>query len=132
MSVSDEPNRDAAKSFALRLAPVNGINVAPSMTRNRSRDHETSGESTMAGTKLQPELVDKLLDKLGSDDHFRSAFTKDPKAALQSIGASADVQCGGCMSPKQLASKDQFKRSRGKFRDAMLGQSSHEVFNLEA
>ena len=86
----------------------------------------------MAGTKLQPALVDKLLDKLGTDDHFRSAFSKDPKSALQSLGAPADVQCGGCMSPKQLASKEQFQKSRGKFRDAMLGQSSHEIFNLEA
>ena len=25
-----------------------------------------------------------------------------------------------------------FQKSRGKFRDAMLGQSSHEIFNLEA
>ena len=86
----------------------------------------------MPGTNLQPALVDRLLDKLGSDDQFRSAFSKDPKSALQSIGAPADVECGGCMSPKQLASKDQFKQSRGKFREAMLGKTSHEVFNLEA
>ena len=86
----------------------------------------------MAGTKLQPALVDKLLDKLGSDDQFRSAFGKDPKSALQSLGAPADIEYGGCMSPKQLASKEQFQKSRGKFRDAMLGQSAHEIFNLEA
>jgi putative modified peptide len=86
----------------------------------------------MPGTKLEPALVDKLLDKLGTDDQFRSAFAKDPKSALQSIGAPSTVECGGCMSPKKLASKEQFQKSRGKFRDAMLGQSSHQVFNLEA
>ena len=45
----------------------------------------------MAGTKLQPELVDRLLDKLGSDDQFRSAFSRDPKSALQSIGGQRVV-----------------------------------------
>ncbi len=86
----------------------------------------------MAGTQLQPALVDQLLDKLGSDDQFRSAFGKDPKSALQSLGAPADFQCGSCMSPKQLASKEQFQNSRNKFREALLGKTSHEIFNLEA
>jgi putative modified peptide len=86
----------------------------------------------MPGTTLEPALVDKLLDKLGTDDQFRSAFSKDPKSALHSIGAAPNVECGGCMSPKQLASKEQFQKSRGRFRDAMLSQSSHQVFNLEA
>ena len=59
----------------------------------------------MSGTKFAPNVVDKLLDNLGTDDSFRASFSKDPKAALQSLGAPADAACGGCMSPKQLASK---------------------------
>jgi len=86
----------------------------------------------MPGTKLAPNVVDKLLDKLGSDDSFRSSFSKDPKAALQSLGAPADVVCGGCMSPKQLASKEQFKQSRAKYHSALMGESAHLIFNLEA
>lgn len=87
----------------------------------------------MAGTKLGAALVDKLLDKLGTDDQFRSDFSKDPKSALHSLGAPPDcAEVGGCMYPKNLASKDQFQKSRQKFRDAMLGQSDQHVFNLEA
>lgn len=86
----------------------------------------------MAGSKLTSDVVDKLLDKLGSDDTFRSNFQKDPKSALQTLGAPADVECGACMSPKQLASKEQFKNSRAQFRDTLLGKVQQQVFNLES
>ena len=86
----------------------------------------------MAGSKMAPDLVDKLLDKLGTDDSFRSHFSKDPSAALHSLGAPSGFQCGDCMTPKSLASKEQFQGSRQKFRDAMLGAVSHNVFNLES
>lgn len=86
----------------------------------------------MPGTKLAPNLVDKLLDKLGTDDTFRSSFSKDPKAALHSLGAPADLVCGGCMSPKKLASKEQIQQARAKYRSALMGESSHLIFNLEA
>ena len=86
----------------------------------------------MPGTKLAPNVVDKLLDKLGTDDKFRSSFTADPKGALQSLGAPHDVVCGGCMSPKKLASKEQIQQARAKFRSALMGESSHLIFNLEA
>lgn len=86
----------------------------------------------MPGTKLAPNVVDKLLDKLGTDDAFRSSFTRDPKGALQGLGAPHDVVCGSCMSPKQLASKEQIQQARAKFRNALMGESSHLIFNLEA
>ncbi len=81
---------------------------------------------------ITPDLVDKLLDKLGSDDAFRTHFQKDPKAALQTIGAPADVECRECMSPKQLAPKQQFQSSRAQFRSTLLGKSDQHVFALEA
>jgi putative modified peptide len=37
-------------------------------------------------TKLAPEVADKLLHGLSTDDNFRAAFEKDPRAALSSIG----------------------------------------------
>jgi putative modified peptide len=85
----------------------------------------------MSGSKFEPTLVDKLLDKLGSDDAFRSSFTKDPTAALQSLGAARDFVCGACMSPKQLASKEQIQQARAKYRSALMGESSQLIFNLE-
>ena len=86
----------------------------------------------MSGSKFEPTLVDKLLDKLGTDDSFRSSFTKDPTAALQSLGAPRDFVCGECMSPKRLASKEQIQQARAKYRNALMGESSHLIFNLEA
>jgi putative modified peptide len=37
-------------------------------------------------TKLSPEVADKLLHGLSTDDNFRAAFEEDPRAALRSIG----------------------------------------------
>ncbi len=86
----------------------------------------------MPGTKLTPDLVDKLLDKLGGDDAFRAQFQKDPKAALMTLGAPANFECGACMSPRNLAPKEQFQNSRAVFRNALLGAADHQVFALEA
>ncbi|MEP6484706.1 MAG: NHLP-related RiPP peptide [Rudaea sp.] len=86
----------------------------------------------MAGSKMTPDMVDKLLDKLGTDDSFRAHFSKNPAGALHTLGANADFECGDCMSPKNLASKEQLQNSRQKFRDALLGASSHNIFNLES
>ncbi|HZP66006.1 MAG TPA: NHLP-related RiPP peptide [Rudaea sp.] len=86
----------------------------------------------MAGSKLAPDVVDKLLDKLGSDDAFRGHFEKDPKAALQTLGAPADVECGGCVKPKRLASKEHMRKAREQIRGNLLGKTSQTVFALEA
>ncbi len=81
--------------------------------------------------KLSSDVVDRLLDKLSSDDQFRSSFQNNPRAALDSIGAS-DVDCGECMHPQNLASKEQLQQSRQIFRDSLLGEASQRIFNLEA
>lgn len=86
----------------------------------------------MAGTKLTPDLADRLLDKLGSDDGFRDLFDKNPAKAMQQIGAPKDFDCGECKRPQPLASKDQFKRSRDAFRKTLVGNSTLSVFTLEA
>ena len=85
----------------------------------------------MANSKVTADVADRLLDKLSSDDKFRTHFQNDPRGALDSIGAS-HVECGGCMKPKNLASKEQLQKSRNVFRDSLLGQSSQQVFNLES
>lgn len=85
----------------------------------------------MANSKITADVADRLLDKLSSDDKFRTQFQSDPRGALDSIGAS-HVECNGCMKPKSLASKEQFQKSRNVFRDSLLGQSSQQVFNLES
>ena len=82
-------------------------------------------------SKLSADVVDKLLDKLGSDDSFRSAFLNDPKGSLTALGAAADVDCSDCMRPKQLQSKEVYQQTRAQLRDALLGQSSQHIFTLE-
>jgi putative modified peptide len=83
-------------------------------------------------TPLTPELVDKLLDKLGSDEQFRADFQDDPEAAMLQLGAPADFVYGGCMRPKPLASKEAISRARELLRDTLLGKSGHAPLCLEA
>jgi putative modified peptide len=86
----------------------------------------------MAKSAFTPQLVDALLSQLSTNPKFREAFKANPQAALHSIGAPPDFQCDGCMTPKNLASMDEIRHSLHKFREALLGKSSHLVFNLES
>jgi putative modified peptide len=70
---------------------------------------------------LTPEQVDKLLEKLSSDDQFREDFKKDPEAALGQLGAAANPQRHGCWPVKRLASKDEIGRTREKLKEKLLG-----------
>ena len=70
----------------------------------------------MAGT-LTPEVADKLLDKLSSDDKFRDLFAKDPDAALAQVGHKAPKSGKtACVRCKKLADKDAIKKSRDALR----------------
>ena len=84
----------------------------------------------MAGTSLTLEVVDKLLDKLSTDDEFRADFQNDPQAAIIQLGAPADFQCGVCFT--QLASKDQIQRTRDALRVQLLGLAEMSQYCLEA
>ena len=86
----------------------------------------------MAKSAFTPQLVDALLTQLSTNPNFREAFKANPQSALHSIGAPKDFQCGGCMSPNSLASMDEIRQSLHKFREKLLSQGQHEVFNLES
>jgi len=86
----------------------------------------------MANTPLTPALIDKLLDKLGSDDTFRSAFQHNPAAALHALGAPEPFTAGPCLNPKKLASKEEIQKSRAIIRDKLHGGGGHSVHCLEA
>jgi putative modified peptide len=81
----------------------------------------------MAPTRLTPELVDKLLDKLGSDDHFREQFRRDPHAAMVKLGAAPDSKFGLCLRPSQLAPKKEIQETRALLRNKLLGTDGQEV-----
>jgi putative modified peptide len=91
--------------------------------------------------KLSEGLVDQLLDKLGSDDAFRSQFQSDPRAAMASLGfaPAADSKVGAreglwaCCSVSALASKEQIRGSRQALRSQLLSaQASLNPIHLEA
>lgn len=83
---------------------------------------------------LPPELVDKLLQKLGSDNRFRAAFRRDPTAAMLRLGAPADFKTGtwGCLRPRRLASKEAIRTARAIIRDAQLTMDDESPQCLEA
>jgi putative modified peptide len=83
----------------------------------------------MAGTPLAPELVDKLLDRLGNDDKFRAVFENDTNAAMKELGAHADFT--RCKKPHPLASKEVIRETRAIVRDKLLSLGGQELQCLE-
>ncbi|MBK0056031.1 MULTISPECIES: NHLP-related RiPP peptide [unclassified Stenotrophomonas] len=65
----------------------------------------------MPRSVLSPEIVQSLLEKLSSDDAFRSAFAVDPAKALIALGADADC-VDGCQTPlASLGDKEEFAQA---------------------
>jgi putative modified peptide len=89
--------------------------------------------------KLSEETVDALLDKLGTDDAFRTQFKHSPRAALASLGHKAaasakdsDEGIWACCVVKELASKETIRASRDALRTQLLSsQASHTPITLE-
>lgn len=90
--------------------------------------------------KLSEQTVDKLLDKLSTDDAFRQQFQSSPRAALASVGHEAaakakdtDPGIWACCTVTQLASKEAIRSSRDALRKQLLtSQASHTPITLEA
>lgn len=76
------------------------------------------------------EFVDRLLDKLGSDDAFRDQFQADPRAAVESLGHrvaqedAADLMCLKCNS---LADKKDIQASREGLRKELLSRTAGQM-----
>jgi putative modified peptide len=92
-------------------------------TSPTSLDSETLFEAkpSTPGNKFSPEVADRLLDKLSSDDEFRALFLADPRAALRIVGhetpaalvgipGSDPIMC--CLGMKSLSSKEALRASR--------------------
>lgn len=81
------------------------------------------------------DIADKLLDKLSTDDDFRSKFQADPRAAVESLGyvtPEADRGIEGqdpcvCLTgmAKTLASKETIAKSREKLRAQLTAAPFH-------
>ena len=81
------------------------------------------------------EFVDRLLDKLGSDDAFRTQFQADPRAAVAALGhkpAPGDERDLMCLKCSQLADKADIEAARENLRKQLLSaQASHSPIHLE-
>jgi putative modified peptide len=89
--------------------------------------------------KISARVVDALLDKLSSDDSFRSQFEADPRAALASLGdeeaRSAAPGARGawtCITVTKLASKEHIAASRKELHHQLSAAGVYSPFHLEA
>lgn len=69
---------------------------------------------------IDPQVADRLLDLLSTDDAFRRLFTRDPGKALAQVGfekAAGEYSPEGCFwGISQLASKAQIAQARDDIR----------------
>jgi putative modified peptide len=87
-------------------------------------------------TNFSREVADKLLDKLSSDDAFRTLFQSDPRAALAKLGhvtPEADVGKEGvdpviCLNGARLASKEAIRKARTE----LMQRLTSSVFHYDA
>ena len=89
-----------------------------------------------ARNKFSPEVADRLLERLSSDDAFRALFLADPRAALRLVGhetPASDLGVAGsdpvmcCIGMKSLAPKAALQASR----HALRNRLSTSIFSYE-
>jgi putative modified peptide len=91
--------------------------------------------------KFSPDVADKLLDKLSTDDAFRDLFESNPRAALSQVGhetpaqhlevrGSDPVMCANLNNG--LASKEAIRAAREDLKAALTSTQAHTIFNLSA
>ncbi|HET6603996.1 MAG TPA: NHLP-related RiPP peptide [Xanthomonadaceae bacterium] len=80
--------------------------------------------------RLDPKVVDALLDRLSSDDDFRERFQADPAAALAEVGAG-DFEAASCLSVTRLASKEALRAARGALTAQLGSAMSQQPHKLE-
>jgi putative modified peptide len=69
---------------------------------------------------MHPDVANRLLDLLSTDDDFRTLFARDARAAIEQVGG--DAAGGECMQLAEgqaLASKEQIAADRQKLMQAM-------------
>lgn len=86
------------------------------------------------------EFVDKLLDKLSSDNEFRAAFQRSPRIALAYLGhegatnaSPSDQGAWSCMICENLASPEVMKEARDELRLQLLtNRATQNPIKLDA
>ncbi|MEO6172414.1 MAG: NHLP-related RiPP peptide [Arenimonas sp.] len=84
--------------------------------------------------QISPEIAEKLLDKLSSDDEFRAVFQRSPRIALAYLGdkeasdiSDADQSAYAHLRCDKLASAETIRASRDAMRKDLL--SAHAALH---
>ena len=92
-----------------------------------SKSFQSSEAVSNPAFEISAEIVDKLLDKLSSDNEFRDVFLKSPRIALAYLGhegatnaSPGDVGLWVCARCSELASPEVIKTTRSKMRLDLL------------
>lgn len=92
--------------------------------------------SSQAKPPMDPAVVDKLLDRLSSDDGFRDLFAKDPRSALAEVGYEAPSDDPLlCAQTTVLASKEEIASARKALQANLTDRAAMAmgvIFNFEA
>lgn len=95
-----------------------------------------AARTSAKGSPLPLPIAEKLLDRLSSDDDFRTFFQKDPRAALSFLGyAEADLLANrdgawSCMNCDTMPDKNAFVQSREAFRKQLTTQANYIIFKI--
>jgi putative modified peptide len=85
---------------------------------------------------LPAKIADKLLDRLSSDDDFRSYFKKDPRGALSMLGydepagTPTNDSALACMQCESMPTKATFTKSRAAYKKHLTSKVDLKVFVL--
>lgn len=69
--------------------------------------------------KVSKGTLDRIIDRLATDDAFRDHLTRDPKTALAEYGLEVDAS--KLKSPLELASKEEIAGARDELHRKMQG-----------
>jgi putative modified peptide len=83
----------------------------------------------MSNTVFSPQIVNTLLDKLGSDDQFREQFLGNPALTLHLMGV--DIDPSQVPSIRRLPSKAAIQANRCAFAKQLEGQVGAFIFLVE-
>jgi len=92
------------------------------MHANAIKFDSTAPSSKKTSARIDPKVVDRLLELLGTDDVFRQLFKNDPKQALQKVGfieSASEASPADCLGIQKLASKAEILGSRAELRSML-------------
>jgi putative modified peptide len=69
---------------------------------------------------LNPKQVKSLLDKLETDNEFRTQFEQSPEQAMRSLGYTDSVECLSLKPGAKLASPDAIRAQRAKLESSLV------------